>query len=162
MKREAVVSNAGPLIYLAVANRFSLLEHFFSIVYIPEAVFEEVVLRGRGQPGAAETQSAIEAGWLRRSRIKDQIAAGAMLDELHAGEAEAIVLARELAIGQILLDDRAARSRAQLMGLSVTGTIGILLLAQQTAIITDIRPELDLLMESNFRISRQLYDRLRQ
>jgi len=46
------------------------------------------------------------------------------------------------------------------MGLTVTGTIGILLLAQRAAMIEDIRPDLDRLMESNFRVSRQLYDRL--
>jgi predicted nucleic acid-binding protein len=60
--------------------------------------------------------------------VGDRIAVDALLDELHLGEAEAIVLARELSIGRILLDDQAARSRARLMSLTVTGTIGILLL----------------------------------
>lgn len=160
MNRGAVVSNAGPLIYLSVVKHFSLLTHFFSVVFIPDAVYQEVVVQGHGQPGADETEAAVAAGWLRRSSVNDRIAVDALLDELHAGEAEAIVLARELIVGRILLDDRAARSKAQLMGLGVTGTVGILLLAQRAAIIQDIRPDLDRLIESNFRISRQLYNRL--
>ena len=160
MKREIVVSNAGPLIYLSVIHRFSLLGNLFSTLLIPEAVYQEVVLQGHGQPGADETKAAIAAGWLCRSSVKDQIAVDALLDELHAGEAEAIILARELTISRVLLDDRAARSKAQLMGLTVTGTVGTLLLAQQAGVIDDIRPDLDRLVESNFRISRQLYNQL--
>lgn len=160
MKREIVVSNAGPLIYLSVIHRFSLLSDLFSTLLIPEAVYQEVVLQGRGQPGADETRGAIEAGWLRRIDVKDRIAVDALLDELHAGEAEAIILARELTISRVLLDDRAARSKAQLMGLTITGTVGTLLLAQQAGVIDDIRPDLDRLVESNFRISRQLYNQL--
>lgn len=162
MKRETVVSNAGPLIYLSMLNRFSLLENLFSTVFIPEAVYQEVVLHGRGQPGADEVRAAIASGWLIRSTVTERIAVDALLEELHAGESEAIVLSRELAIERVLLDDRAARSKAQLMGLTVTGTVGILLLAHRAAIIEDIRPDLDRLIESNFRISRRLYDQLCQ
>lgn len=162
MKRESVISNAGPLIYLSVLNRFPLLEELFGTVFVPEAVYQEVALHGRGQPGAGEVQAAIAAGWLVRRPVTDRIGVDALLDVLHAGEAEAIVLSRELDIGRVLLDDRAARSKAQLMGLTATGTIGILLLAQRAAMIEDIRPDLDRLMESNIRISRQLYDRLRR
>ncbi|MFN3980957.1 MAG: DUF3368 domain-containing protein [Caldilinea sp.] len=142
MKRETVVSNAGPLIYLSLLSRFFLLENLFSTVFIPDAVYQEVVLDGRGQPGADEVRAAIASGWLVRSTVTEQIAVDALLEELHAGEAEAIVLSRELAIKRILLDDRAARSKAQLMGLTVTGTIGILLLAHRAAMIEDIRPDL--------------------
>ncbi|HHY56615.1 MAG TPA: DUF3368 domain-containing protein [Chloroflexi bacterium] len=162
MKRETVVSNAGPLIYLSVLNRFSLLENIFSTVFIPDAVYQEVVLDGRGQPGADEVRAAIASGWLVRSTVTERIAVDALLEELHAGEAEAIVLSRELAIERVLLDDRAARSKAQLMGLTVTGTVGILLLAHRATMIEDIRPDLDRLIESNFRISRRLYDQLCQ
>lgn len=162
MKRETVVSNGGPLIYLSLLNRFSLLENIFSTVFIPDAVYQEVVLDGRGQPGADEVRAAIASGWLVRSTVTERIAVDALLEELHAGEAEAIVLSRELAIERVLLDDRAARSKAQLMGLTVTGTVGILLLAHRAAIIEDIRPDLDRLIESNFRISRRLYDQLCQ
>jgi uncharacterized protein len=104
------------------------LKDLFGEVYLLEAVYREVVVEGAGQPGAAETQTAVTQGWLQQIAVRDRIAVDALLDELHLGEAEAIVLARELSVGRVLLDDRAARTRARLMGLTVTGTIGILLL----------------------------------
>jgi predicted nucleic acid-binding protein len=123
-----VVANASPLIYLSVLNRFHLLKDLFGEVYLPEAVYREVVVEGAGQPGAAETQTAVTQGWLQQIAVRDRIAVDALLDELHLGEAEAIVLARELSVGRVLLDDQAAWTRARLMDLTVTGTIGILLL----------------------------------
>jgi len=50
-----VVINAGPLIYLAVLDRFDFLQKLFGQVYGPQAVYKEVVLQGAGQPGANET-----------------------------------------------------------------------------------------------------------
>ncbi|NOX61772.1 MAG: DUF3368 domain-containing protein [Chloroflexi bacterium] len=160
MKSPAVVTNASPLIYLALLNRFSLLHRLFSEVYLPEAVYEEVVVRGSGQPGAKETQIAIDDGWLRRIAVQDRIAVENLLDELDIGEAETLVLAREINVRRVLLDDRAARNKAGLVGLAVTGTVGVLLLARKVGVIDSIQGDLDQLIESNFRISRELYDRL--
>jgi uncharacterized protein len=104
------------------------LKDLFGEVYLLEAVYREVVVEGAGQPGAAEIQTAVTQGWLQQIAVRDRIAVDALLDELHLGEAEAIVLARELSVGRVLLDDQAAWTRARLMDLTVTGTIGILLL----------------------------------
>jgi predicted nucleic acid-binding protein len=70
------------------------------------------------------------------------------------------VLARELSVGRVLLDDRAARTKARLMGLTVTGTIGILILAKKAGVEIDLRRALDVLIQQNFRISLDLYDML--
>ncbi len=53
-----VVSNSGPLINLAKAGQFALLQDLFQHITIPPEVFEEVVVRGVGQPGAEETCTA--------------------------------------------------------------------------------------------------------
>ena len=160
MQTHPVVTNAGPLIYLAVVSQFELLKQLFGVVYLPQAVYQEIVVHGRGRPGASETNTAVAEGWLKRIVVEDRIAVDSLLDELHIGEAEAIVLAQELEVGKVLLDDRQARTKAQLMGLAVTGTVGILLLAKHTGIIGDIRQELNRLRASNFRFSQDLYDRL--
>ncbi|WP_244083925.1 hypothetical protein [Desulforhabdus sp. TSK] len=49
-----VVSNASPLINLARIGRLSLLPRIFDRLLIPEAVWQEVVEEGQGQPGADE------------------------------------------------------------------------------------------------------------
>src|SRR5712691_5837128 len=66
-----VVSNSGPLINLAKAGQFALLQDLFQHITIPPEVFEEVVVRGAGQPGAGETYTAqwIVRGMLERSDI---------------------------------------------------------------------------------------------
>lgn len=160
MPELRVVTNASPLIYLAVLNRFSLLNDLFQDVYVPTAVYQEVAVHGAGQPGANETAEAVERGWLQRADVQSRISVDALLDELDLGEAEAIVVAREQDISHILLDDRMARNKADLMGLTVTGTIGVLLLARQRGIDIDLKHDLDVLIEHNFRIAPHLYESL--
>lgn len=155
-----VVTNTSPLIYLAILNRFQLLRELFDEVSLPEAVYHEVAVHESGQPGVAETRAAVEEGWLRRIAVRDRVAVDSLLGELHLGEAEAIVLARKLRTGRVLLDDRIARNKARLMGLMVTGTIGILLLAREAGIEVSLQQDLDRLIQHNFRISRELYNSL--
>lgn len=155
-----VVTNAGPLIYLSLLQRLDLLRQLFAHVYIPQAVFDEVAVQGVGLPGADETRAAVDVGWLQLTTVQNRIAVDALLQELDLGEAEAIVLARELDIRRVLLDDGLARAKAQSMGLNVTGTIGVLLLAKQSGMTVDLKHDLDVLLRSNFRLSRGLYDRI--
>jgi len=155
-----VVTNAGPLIYLAILGRFDLLRGLFGGIYLPRAVYHEVVIQGIGQPGADETREGVSDGSLRLVDVQNRIAVDALLGELDLGEAETIVLARELNLGWVLLDDGAARARARLMGLGVTGTIGVLLLARRAGIEIDLQHDLGLLIAHNFRLARDLYDML--
>ena len=102
----------------------------------------------------------MDDGWLRRVAVQDSALVDALLGELDVGEAEAIALAREMGLHSILMDDRSGRAKARLMGLSVTGTIGVLLLARRNGIDVDLKHDLDLLLEHNFRISSELYEQL--
>lgn len=159
MMREVVV-NAGPLIHLASIGRFPLLQALFGCVNVPDAVFAEVVTQGSGQAGAAEVAAALKLGWMCRRAVANRLAVSLLLDELHEGEAEAIVLARERECA-VLLDDAAARAAGSRVGLTVSGTIGVLILARRQALIGALEPELDKLLASGFRLSRTLYDRVR-
>ena len=46
-----VVSNSSPLIALAAIGRLELLKSLFGEIVIPQAVVEEVVVQGQGEPG---------------------------------------------------------------------------------------------------------------
>jgi len=72
-----------------------------------------------------------------------------------AGEAEAIALAHELGC-RIILDDRKACMVAQRLGVPITGTVGLLLRAKQTGVISSLFPLLDALDAHHFHISRAL------
>lgn len=151
------VANAGPLIALAKLDRFSLLKELFRDIAIPEAVWEEVVIRGAGKPGAESVVSAQQEGWLHRESIHDTLAAKVLQATLGPGEAEAIVLAQELKATWVLLDDDLARSHAIRIGLSVKGTAGILLAAYQAGLVVDLKVVLDELRTQGFWLSNRVY-----
>ena len=61
---SSVISNATPLVYLAKADRLDLLLSLFEEILIPEAVYEEVVSKGKqlGRADALIVEKAIRAG----------------------------------------------------------------------------------------------------
>jgi predicted nucleic acid-binding protein len=65
-------------------------------------------------------------------------------------------LASEISCDYIIIDDLAARKLAEMLNLPIKGTIGVLLSAKQNGIIPLFRPYLDLIQQTNFRLSRQL------
>lgn len=76
--------------------------------------------------------------------------------QVDAGEASAIALALEMADSILILDDWKGRKVAERLGLSVTGTFGVIIKAKNSGIIPSIKPILDKMRETNFRISEEL------
>jgi len=58
-----LVLDASALITLARIGRLDLLRQIATAVYIPEALYEEVVERGQGRPGSTEVA---HAQWISR------------------------------------------------------------------------------------------------
>ena len=56
-------SRCEPLISLAKAARFGVLQQLFCKVTVTEAVRDEV-RAGHNLPGSAELEAAVDAGWL--------------------------------------------------------------------------------------------------
>src|SRR5947209_945397 len=78
-----VVVNSTPLIYLAAIGRFDLLRSLYSQIIIPAAVYQEVVIQGSGQWGAAETAAA---DWIECRAVADRSAVHSLLSQLDLGE----------------------------------------------------------------------------
>jgi predicted nucleic acid-binding protein len=68
--------------------------------------------------------------WIKKVAVKDRLAVDVLLDELDLGEAETIVLARELNADWVLMDERKGRRKVAELGIQKIGTIGILLKAK--------------------------------
>ena len=75
---------------------------------------------------------------------------------LDAGESSAIALALETPASTIVLDDYKARKVAARLGLPLTGTIGILVKAKLQGFTPSVRPLLEKIKRTNFRISAEL------
>ena len=151
------VSNASPLINIACLNIFQHLPALYEKVILPDAVFSEVVKKGRGRKGAKEVLNGIAAGFIDRERVSNELAVSALSEFIGDGESEAIILASEIFADAIILDDNKARNIAHSMNLNVIGTIGILLAMKERYIIKEIRPYLDKAVSYGFRISPHLF-----
>ncbi|MFQ4141495.1 DUF3368 domain-containing protein [Chlorogloeopsis sp. ULAP02] len=150
----SVICNATPLINFAAINCLDILEAVFGQIIIPQAVYDETSVAGF--PGSEFVLQAIASGWLQIRSVLT--IAPTIPSELDDGEREAIALALETGEQRILLDEREARQVAQNLGLQVIGTLGIILLAKNREIITQVQPLLDAMMDTaQYWVSSTLY-----
>ncbi len=151
-----VVSDSTILIGLAKIGKLDLLKEIFSKIFIPEEVFKEVVERGKGKPGSKVIK---EAAWIEVQPVKDKIQVSFLLGSLEKGEAEVLVLARELEADLILLDEEKARKSAVIAGFEIMGLLGLFILAKNLGLIYEVRPLVDELMIKKFRISDKIIEK---
>ena len=102
-----VVSNSSPLIVLTKINRIDLLKHLFTAVCISEEVYREVYKIKKGHCPR----------WIKVVKVKGRMAVDALDAIVDKGEAETIILAKEMNIKQVLMDDRKGVNLARKMGL---------------------------------------------
>ena len=143
-----VVSNASPLIALHQINELALLRALFGEAVIPPAVVREVT---RGVPLPP---------WVKTRTLQQPVGGAILLASLGPGESEAITLAQEIHAEWLLLDDRPARRLAEGFGLSVAGTLGLLIRAKQKGLLDAVRPRVEALLAVGFRASRALVENI--
>jgi predicted nucleic acid-binding protein len=149
-----VISDSSSLIAVAAVGHLEVLRGLYREVIVPPAVWSEVTAPNR--PGAADIQNA---GWIRVESVTNRSLISALPAPVGPGEAEAIVLAQELAADLLLIDERKARKTALLLGLPVTGVLGVLLEAKKAGLVPAIKPILDQMEAAvSFRLKRSLYD----
>jgi len=127
-----------------------------SALYLLHALFSKVITT----PEIANEYGKVLPEWVIVQHVKNVDLQIQIKELVDAGEASAIALAYEIKCDYLLTDDRAARKFAEQRGILVKGSAGVLLYAKQQKIITLIRPYLDLIQQTNFRISQPLIDRL--
>lgn len=160
MKVFRAVTDSSCLIGLAQIELFVLLKDLFLEVYIPQAVYEEVVVKGMGEPGSNETESAVRDGWISIKAVNDEIAVNALRISLGRGESEVIILCKELGVDYALIDERAARYKAELMNVKTMGILGLMNLAIEMGFSIDKEKFVKRLREVGFRISDKLYRKM--
>jgi predicted nucleic acid-binding protein len=84
----------------------------------------------------------------------DRNAVEVLLADLDLGEAEVIVLAREIKAARVVMDDLDARR----VGLDLIGTMGLLLAAHLRGEISSIRGEIERLSAVGFRVAPSLVE----
>lgn len=104
----------------------------------------------------AEEFGEVLPEWVTIRNVTDKLRLQILEMQIDKGEASAIALALEIPESILILDDYKARKVAEHLGLSFTGTIGIVIKAKLENIIPSIKPFLEKIKESNFRISAEI------
>jgi len=119
---KVIICDAGPLIHLSEANCLDLLRPAGN-VFLPHRVAIEVRSSVPIAEQWPEWLQVVELQPHERKEAEMWQAAGG----LHAGEAEALVLARRKKSDWFLTDDATTRLFVSLLGMEVHGSLGIIL-----------------------------------
>ena len=94
--------------------------------------------------------------WVEILTVKDKYKQQLLEMQLDKGESSAIALALEIPDSTIILDDYKARKIADRLGINFTGTIGVIIKAKLTGIIPGIKPLLEKIKQTDFRLSPEI------
>jgi uncharacterized protein len=147
-----VVADSSPLIYLSRIGALHLLHRLFDSVVVPRTVWVEVVEHQPHAPGVDVLQ---QAEWIRVvETAPPEIELG-----LDPGETAAILLAEAMEADLLLIDERNGRNVAQSRGITVRGTLGVLVQARLTGAVPALRPVVNALVAEGFRVAPSLIRR---
>lgn len=132
-----VVSNTTPIISLACVQRLDLLERLFGRIVIAEAVYREI----KAKPGYGHDE--IDQPWIEVQPIQGQIYKQFLLHQLDPGEAETIILAKELNADFVVIDEALGYRVASSAGLTAVRTLSLLLRAKERGYVDQVKPLLD-------------------
>ena len=148
-----VIVNSTPLIALSNINQLELLKKIYGVVMIPKAVYDEVT--AKSDSACRQVKAAYD--WIQICTIHNTEEKKMYRAKLHDGEVEVMILAQEAPVAElIIIDDNTAKKTAKYLGITVTGTLGILLKAKRLGFIKQIKPLLENLQQSGFYIGKKV------
>lgn len=147
--QRTIISDTSCLILFDNINELFLLNKLFGAIIITEVVFKEF---GKTIPDFIKIENP-------------KLSSVQLIQHLHLdeGEKSAIALALENKNSLLIIDEIKGRKFAKELGISITGSIGIIIEAKKLGLINSVLPILSKIKQSNFRISEQLIlDALKQ
>ena len=140
--QKAIISDTSCFILLDNINEFHLLKSLYgTIITTPEVEAEY------GNPLPE---------WVKIKEPANKTYQSIIEVTVDRGEASAIALAIEIDDCLLIIDDLKGRKYAKQLGLPIIGTIGLIVDAKLFGIIPSIKPLLEKIKRTNFRISEQL------
>lgn len=149
---QEIVINTSPIIAIVAALGDLRVLQIYRRVWVPFEVCQEISAGGAVQFALGEFEAA---HWLQRCTQPLSIAA-ALLNTLDTGEAAVIQLALNHNIQTVAIDEAAGRRIARLNGLSMTGSIGILLRARNEGYQFSMQAAIDRMKARGIWLSRRV------
>ncbi|MBK8551850.1 MAG: DUF3368 domain-containing protein [Ignavibacteria bacterium] len=139
---KTIVSDTSCFIVLDNIGELDLLKHLYgNIITTPDVANEY----GKILPDWVEIKSPFDDQFQKMLEL-----------QIDKGEASAIALAVEIKDCTIILDDLKARNIAEGLNIDITGTPGVIIKAKNKKIITSIKPYLQKLKSTDFRLTPDL------
>ncbi|MES2703049.1 MAG: DUF3368 domain-containing protein [Bacteroidota bacterium] len=140
--QSAIISDASCLILLDKIGELNILRRLFGTVL-------------------TTTEIAIEYGntlpdWVIVKETSNKTYQAIIAASVDSGEASAIALAIDYDESLLIIDDLKARKFATQLGLDITGTMGVLIEAKASGVIPAVKPILEKIKRTNFRLSKTL------
>lgn len=135
---KIVISDTSTLIIFQKIEHLDLLQKLYiELVTTPEIIEEY----GEELPN-----------WIKVESVTDKKYQEFLETQVDSGEASAIALAKEYDDVLLLLDDMKARKLANKLNLKITGTLGIIHKAKHKGFIDKVKPLIEKILDTNFRI----------
>ena len=148
---QKVVSNTTPIITLLKISEFELLQKLFGKIIIPTGVYEEIEA-GKSKKFYLDLKNI---DWIEIRNVKET---RELLIDLDKGEAETILLAKEINANYVIIDEKLGRKYANYFDLKVIGTLGILKEAKKRDLIKDLKEIVNKMKENNIWLSKKIID----
>ncbi len=145
-----VVVNSTPLIALSHVGQLNLLRDIYGTIIIPDAVFQEISAK---KGSVCEKAVTCSLDWIQVKKIQNEMVKQFYKTQLHAGEVEVMILAKEEDADLVIIDDNNAKKHAKYLELTVTGTLGVLLKAKSSGYIDKVEPIINEMQSQGIYIS---------
>ena len=143
---EQIIADTSVLIALEKIDLLHILCKIYKEILLPDAVVKEF--------------GNIDIGCHSVRKVESRLITILMRDlNLGRGESEVIALAYETNYNA-LIDDLKARKAAENLGLSISGSIGVLLKAEKLGVIDSALSKVQELKDKGFHISNELLDEI--
>ena len=146
-----VVSDTTPILSLLKIGKLDLLRAVYGNISVPQAVYREIET-GKDKDYYADLD---KIDWITVDELRSP-SARLLLFDLDDGEAETLLLAQEQNADLVIIDEKCGRRYAVQMGLTITGTAGVLMRAKKQGIIDKIAPLLNELQEKQSWLNPKL------
>jgi predicted nucleic acid-binding protein len=154
-RAKVVVTNTTPLIALTAAlGSLEVLQFLYVRVVVPFEVAQEVRAGGAFSTGVDVFESA---KWLD-VQTQAVVLSPFLKNSLDAGEASVIQTAINFSVPLACIDEEAGRRIARLNGLTLTGTLGVLIKAKQLGFPVDMKLAIANMRQHGIWLSQSLID----
>ncbi|MCI5125461.1 MAG: DUF3368 domain-containing protein [Candidatus Electrothrix sp. AR5] len=149
-----VFSNTTPFIALSSIGQLDLLPSIFSKVCVVPEVVEECQVGG---PISVPKLTSLP--WIKQVASSPEVSSHILL-ELDKGEKYTIHTACEHKADLVIIDEKIGRNVAEYLGLTVIGTLGVLLNAKKKGLIASFSDCVGEMQNNGLRYHPQLIERL--